>query len=242
MSQNDPTLSRRGLLRGAAALGTASALVGCGDDPPDTGPTPDATPLNDLLRAEYQLIANLTESIAVFAEAARTDTRSAVLQPLTTAWRDHHREHAAALAAQVVAARGTPVAESSVSFSMPQGYTRTVLNAMRLACNSERVAALAGTTNVRLLTTPQLRFLAGTILANNTQKFIAFYGLLLGLATTNPGMIIANGIGDLVLVPFVSSVSPAPTGSTSMGAAFTGNGLNSNNAMGMRAVPDFAYT
>lgn len=234
MSDHDPKLSRRGLLQGAAALGTVTALSGCGDDGGDTGPTADATPLNDMLRAEYQVVANLNESIAVFASMS-SNAQAAVLAGLTRAWQSQHREHAAALAAEVTAARGTPVPEAMVTFAMPAGYTRTLANAMRLACNSFKAAALAGTTAVRLLTIPRLRFLAGATLGNDTQHFIAFYSLLLGLAEVDGAAVVVNGVADLVLVPFVSNVTPAPTGTnpTTM-MPFTGRGL--------QGVMDFAYT
>ncbi len=237
MSDTDNTLSRRGVLQTAAALGATASLAGCGDDPPEaTGPTADFAPLNALLTAEYQAIATYSAAMPTLTTPPAGDPfirESILLASIAGAWQNHHREHAAALVAAVTATRGTPVVQSSVSFTLPVGFTGTVTNVLRLACNAEKAAAIAYNNAMRSLTTPGLRFLAGTIQGDETQHFAVLYALLRGLAVAGPNFV-AN-ISDVVRVSFVSTVLPAPSGSNpSNMMPWTGNGLQS--------IPDFTYT
>jgi len=67
-------------------------------------------------------------------------TFAPVLSMIAARWQSQHRDHAAQLAAAVTAAGRTPVAEGSVRFTPPAGFTRSISNVLRLACNTEKGA------------------------------------------------------------------------------------------------------
>ena len=139
-------LSRRALLGGAAVTGSALALQACGDDVGPVVPNPDIPPLNGLLAAEYGAIAAYTAGIPILEMPPTGDPLAAngpALGVIARAWQAQHREHAAQLAATVTAIGGTPVAESSITFTAPTGFTPNVRNVMVLACNAEKAVVFA---------------------------------------------------------------------------------------------------
>lgn len=104
--------------------------------------------LNTLLTAEYGAIKAYDAGAGVLSNPGASDPlASAAPTVLAVAvhFQSQHRDHANQLIAKINAAGGTPVAESSVTFTPPSGFTGTVLNVIRLATNAEKDAAVAYT-------------------------------------------------------------------------------------------------
>ena len=216
-------LSRRGLLGGFAATSTVT-LAACGDDPVPSGPNPDITPLNALLSAEYEAIKAYEAGAGVLRMPPTGDPQAAQSAPLLVIamnWQNHHRAHAVQLAAAITAIGGTPITEASVMFTLPTGFTPSVSNVLRLACNKERVAAVTYNRTVKALKSTNSRFLAGTIEGDETQHFIVLYALLKGIVTADAAGLITN-IAEVVPKPFVVQV---------------GTEMNS-----LQSVADFTFT
>lgn len=225
---NNDKLSRRHILQGATVLGASATLAACGDDEAPAGPNPDIVILNRLLSAEYTAIAAYTAGAMVLTSPPMGDPlaqQSLILRQIATRWQAQHREHAAVLVSAITAIGGTPVTEASVMFTPPSGFTGTVANVLRLAANLERGAALAYNDAVKSLSSAANRFLSSNIQGDETQHFIVLHSLLQQVAGAGPEII--SGINDVVPVPFVSTVTPAPMG---------GMGL------GLQSVTDFTYT
>jgi len=223
------SLSRRSLLGGLAVTGAAA--VGCGEDAP-TGPSADVPTLNALLTAEYQAIKAYEAGLAVLRAPPMGDPQAAFSAPLVVIagnWQNQHRDHARELAALIVTNRGTAVLESAVMFTAPQGFTPSVANVLKLACNAEKAAAVAYNGAVRALNSTNSRFLAGTIEGDETQHFIVLYTILKGIVAPDPAGLITN-IGEVVPRSFVSQVG-AGTGSAP--------GMDQR---GLQTVADFTYT
>ena len=174
---HDDKLARRSILGGAAALGAGAALAGCGGDEAPAGPGADSATLNALITAEYNAILAYDAGIQVLRNPPMGDPQAGVaiiLATIANNWKYHHEEHAAALvaAARLIAA---PTVERPTTFTPPAGFTATVANVLRLACNAERAAAIAYNNAVSTLTQGGNKFLAGSILGDETQHFIVLY-------------------------------------------------------------------
>ncbi len=215
-------LSRRALLGGAAVTGSALALEACGDDVGPVVPNPDIPPLNNLLAAEYGAIAAYTAGIPILEMPPVSDPLAAngpALGVIARAWQAQHREHAAQLAATVTAIGGTPVAESSITFTAPMGFTPSVRNVMVLACNAEKAASIAYNQAVKTMTSASSRYIAGNIEGAETQHFVILYTLLKQVVAPNPASLISM-INEIAPKGFVVSVGTATNGLSSI-ADFT---------------------
>lgn len=200
--KNHTDLSRRSFLGTAAA---SSLLVACGEDPP-AGPSADVMHLNPLLTAEYEAIKAYEQGLMILNSPPMGDPLTVLARDLAriaTRWQSQHRDHATALAATISANRGTPVAESSVMFSLPTPFPLSITNVLKLAFNKERQAAIAYNDAVKAMSGPGNRFLAGSIEGDETQHLIILRSILLGVA--NAGATIVTE--DMVPKSFVSTVS-----------------------------------
>ena len=215
-------LSRRSLLGGLAATSTV-VVAGCGDTPAAAGPNPDIPKLNALITAEYVAIKAYQAGLSVLAMPPPADpfaTQATILAAIAMNWQTQHRAHAAELDRVIRSIGGVPVAESSVMFAPPTGFTGTVANVLKLACNLERQAAVAYNSAVKDLSSTTTRFLAGTIEGDETQHFIVLYTLLKGVVMAN-GVALISNINEVVPQPFVAQV---------------GTAMNS-----LQSVPDYTY-
>lgn len=215
-------LSRRALLGGAAVTGSALALEACGDDVGPAVPNPDIPPLNNLLAAEYGAIAAYTAGIPILEMPPTGDPLAAngpALGVIARAWQAQHREHAAQLAATVTSIGGTPVAESSITFTAPMGFTPSVRNVMVLACNAEKAASIAYNQAVKTMSSASSRYIAGNIEGAETQHFVILYTLLKQVVAPNPASLISM-INEIAPKAFVASVGTATNGLSSI-ADFT---------------------
>jgi hypothetical protein len=124
------------------------------------------------------------------------------------------------LAAAITAIGGTPVTEASVMFTPPSTFSGTVSNVLKLACNTERAAAIAYNRAVKALTATGNRFLAGTIEGDETQHFVVLYALLTGVVSAVPTGLITN-IMEVVPKAFVARVNASDMNSLQSVADFT---------------------
>ena len=216
------SLSRRALLGGVAVTGSALALEACGDDAPPVTANPDIGPLNNLLAAEYGAIVAYSAGIPILEMPPVGDPLAAngpALSVIATAWRAQHREHAAQLVTAITAIGGTPVVESTITFTAPTGFTPTVRNVMVLACNAEKAAAIAYNQSVKTMSAASSRYIAGNIEGAETQHFVILYTLLKQVVAPNPAMLISM-INEIAPKAFVASVGTATNGLSSI-ADFT---------------------
>lgn len=216
------SLSRRALLGGVAVTGSALALEACGEDAPAVTPNPDIGPLNNLLAAEYGAIVAYNAGIPILEMPPVGDPLAAngpALSVIATAWRAQHREHAAQLVTAITAIGGTPVVESSITFTAPTGFTANVRNVMVLACNAEKAAAIAYNQSVKTMTSASSRYIAGNIEGAETQHFVILYTLLKQVVAPNPTMLITM-INEIAPKSFVASVGGMTNGLSSI-ADFT---------------------
>lgn len=221
MTTNE-NLSRRALLGGFAVTGSAIALEACGEDPGPAAPNPDIIPLNNLLAAEYGAIKAYEAGIPTLSNPPMGDPLAAsgpVLSVIAMNWQNHHREHAAQLRTAITAIGGTPVAESTVTFTAPTGFTPTVRNVMVLACNAERAAAVAYNAAVKNMNAASSRYLATNIEGTETQHFVILYTLLLQVVAPNTTALITM-TGEIVPKSFVANVGGMTNGLTAI-ADFT---------------------
>ncbi len=221
----EENVSRRHMLRGAAIVGVAAAVEACSDDATtntpgadggaDAGATAqDGVVLNALLTAEYQAIKAYDAGAAILMSPPVGDpqaTSAPVLLAVAARFQQQHRDHAAQIVTAVRAAGATPVTEASVTFTAPAGFTGTILNVLKLACNAEKAAAVAYNGAVRALGTTARRFLASTIEGDETQHFIVLYLLLKGSVTPNAANLV-GGIDLIVPKAFVSNIESTTNG------------------------------
>ncbi len=221
----EENVSRRNMLRGAAIVGVAAAVEACSDDATtqtpgtdggaDAGTTAeDGVVLNALLTAEYQAIKAYDAGAAILMAPPVGDPQAAsapVLLAVAARFQQQHRDHAAQIVTAVRAAGATPVTEASVTFTAPAGFTATILNVLKLACNAEKGAAVAYNGAVRALSTTARRFLATTIEGDETQHFIVLYLLLKGSVTPNAANLV-GGIDLIVPKAFVSNIESTTNG------------------------------
>ncbi len=215
-------LTRRGLLGTLAATSTVT-LAACGDDAVPAGPNPDIIPLNNLLTKEYEAIKAYAAALPTLNMPPTGDPQAAngpALSVIATSWQGHHRAHATQLAAAITAIGGTPVTEASVMFTPPSTFSGTVSNVLKLACNTERAAAIAYNRAVKALSSTGNRFLAGTIEGDETQHFVVLYALLTGVVSAVPTGLITN-IMEVVPKAFVARVNASDMNSLQSVADFT---------------------
>lgn len=187
----------------------------------DAGPSPatiEAGRLNALLGVEYTLIAAYAVVIPILMQPPTGDPLQAngpALSVIATSWQEHHRAHARELVSAVTALGATPVAESSVTFTAPTGFTATVRNAMVLLCNAEKGAAVAYNQAVAVMTTADARYLATIIEGAEAQHFVVLYTLLKQVVAPNATMLITM-INEIAPKAFVNSVGSMPNGLSSI--------------------------
>ncbi|MFO0646757.1 MAG: ferritin-like domain-containing protein [Polyangiales bacterium] len=219
-------LSRRETLSGGAALlaGVGAALaVSAVTRDAEAQSAADVMVLNALLRAEYEAQQAYDSAIGYFGSPAMDDparSLGAAAGLVATHYRSQHLDHGMRLARLITSLQGTPISQSSVIFTPPtaMGFTRTVQNYLRLACNAEKAAAIAYTNALKSLTNVTAAELAAAIGGVETQHFIVIYLLLKNVAT--PGMAAATMASELSPRSFV-----AITGETT----------------DLSSVPDFAF-
>lgn len=145
----------------------------------------DIAALNALLSAEWAAIDAYSQGAAVLAAPANNDPlRDAAPTVLAVAahFRQQHRDHAAQLAARITAAGGTPVAEPAAgSYQLPNGFTATVLNVIRLATNEEKNAAVAYCDVLNQVSSETFAELIASIGGVETQHFIVLSLLAQGV-------------------------------------------------------------
>ena len=185
----------------------------------DTG---DATLLNALLSAEWAAIAAYTAGGQYLAAPSNSDPMASSA-PTVLAVAQHfaqqHQDHATQLSAAVTAAGGTPVAQSSVTFTPPQGWTASVLNVLKLAANAEKAASIAYTDTLKQISAATAAQLIASIGGDETQHFTILSLIILGVAApTADTLSMATDV-----VPRSFTASPA------------------TGAPGLETVPDFTY-
>ena len=185
----------------------------------DTG---DATLLNALLSAEWAAIAAYTAGAQYLASPSQSDPMASSA-PTVLAVAQHfaqqHQDHATQLSAAVTAAGGTPVAQSSVTFTPPQGWTASVLNVLKLAANAEKAASIAYTETLKQISAATAAQLVASIGGDETQHFTILSLIILGIAApTADTLSMATDV-----VPRSFTASPAA------------------GVEGLETVPDFTY-
>lgn len=182
----------------------------------------DIPTLNALLSAEYNAIQAYTAGAGVLSAPPSGDPLAAAAPTVLAVavhFQSQHRDHANALAAVITAAGGTPVAESSVMFTPPSGFTGTVTNVIKLAANAEKAASIAYAEVQKTLTTQMNAALVAAIGANETQHFTVLSLLAEGQITaTAATMAMAT---DVVPVAFVTA---------------------QNSESGLESIPDFTFS
>lgn len=184
-------LSRRETLSGGAALlaGVGAALaVSAVTRDAEAQSAADVMTLNALLRSEYEAQQAYDSAIGYFGSPASDDpARSMAPAALLVAmhYRSQHADHGTRLASLITSLQGTPISQSSVIFTPPtsMGFTRTVMNYLRLACNAEKSAAISYTNALKSLSNLTAAEMAAAIGGVETQHFIVIYLLLKGVAT-----------------------------------------------------------
>jgi Ferritin-like domain len=214
---------RKALFRGAtlvAGAGLAFATIleptrALADDS-------DASLLNALLAAEWSAIAAYTAGAGYLAAPAGTDPMvSAAPTVLAVAkhFLSQHQDHATQLGLAVTSAGGTPVAQASVTFTVPTGWTASVLNVLKLAANAEKAAAVAYTETLKQVSAATASQLVAAIGGVETQHFTILSLLVLGIAA--PTAATLSMASDVV--PRSFTASPAA------------------GVAGLETVPDFTY-
>jgi hypothetical protein len=167
----------------------------------------DISILNGMVATEYGLVdayaAGATILGAPAADDPLTDLAPVLLAAALT-FHDHHVAHADALRTAIVALGGTPLAPSSVEFVAPTGFTATVANVLKLACNAERAAAISYVMALGHLSTATNRALVASIEGDETQHFMVHYAVLNGLVDPGPNLN-ALTAGQLVPTAFVAA-------------------------------------
>jgi bacterioferritin (cytochrome b1) len=232
MNNNNVQVSRRDVIRWSALASSTVLVAACAGSSSNSDSHPNdagdanaaAIPLlNALLTAEWGAIAAYAAGAGILAAPPAGDALAAsapVYLAVATHFKSQHFAHATALVSAIDGLDGTPVKQSSVTFAAPSGFTGTVTNVLKLAANAEKAAAVAYNATVpQLPVTDELRFLAGSILGDETQHFVFLYALLQGLAVAGPNV-------------STDSAQIAPTDFTS----------TVGSDVGLQSVADFTYT
>ncbi len=237
-------ITRRGLLR-AGVIATPVIVLGCGDDSgimTDAGrldggrsdgggsadggvdagtQAPDVVSLNALLAAEYAAVKAYDAGAAILMAPPSGDPFASLAPTaleVAARFQSQHRDHADVLANAIASGRGTPVDETSVTFTPPTGFSASVLNVLKLACNAEKAASIAYNQTVAALVEPANRVMASSIEGDETQHFIVLYALLRGVAAPGPNIAMVD---QVVPTSFVTSVMSEPGLDTVAPLAFT---------------------
>jgi hypothetical protein len=220
----DQDLSRREALRGGAAaalvgVGTALTLIAEGHDAHAQN-MGDVNALNNLLRQEYQLQQAYDLATGYLMMPAMDDPQRLVgtaAATLTRHFRAQHADHAMRLTNLIRNFQGTPASESMEVFTPPSGFSRTVANFLRLACNREKAAAVAYTEALKTLSNATAAELVAGIAGVQTQRFIVLY-LLLKQAIV-PGMMFSEERVRQLFSATVVSAEGVPDASSFRGIA-----------------------
>jgi hypothetical protein len=210
--------SRRDLIRWSAFASTTAVVAACSSasTPANVAGANDAgnansaalTLLNALLSAEWAAVAAYGAGAGILSAPPSGDPLAAsapVFLAVATHFQSQHTAHATALSTAIQTLGGTPVPQSSVKFTAPAGFTGTVTNVLKLAANAEKAAAVAYNATVpQLPITNDLRFLAGSILGDETQHFVLLYSLLQGVAAAGPN--VTSGANQIAPTDFTSTV------------------------------------
>lgn len=175
----------------------------------------DIAPLNALLAAEYQAVAAYEGGKGLITQAAETDPLaplSETILEIASSIQEHHRKHAAALREALAQLGGVPVSESEATegLAFPELLLEspTIDNVLRFAAGAERAAAIAYNQVVGQLEASTYRYLAGSILGDETEHFIVLAALILGLAGPGPELD-SSTAGGLIPTAFISEVDGA---------------------------------
>jgi bacterioferritin (cytochrome b1) len=174
----------------------------------------DVKVLNALLSAEYNAIAAYTAAAPLVQGAATTDPLYALrgtIVAVATNIMDQHELHAAALSDAITGLGGTPVAQTSVTFSPPAGLLAnpTITNILKFATGAERAAAVAYNKAIEGLEAANHRYLASAIEGDESQHFIILAALVLGLADPGANLSEARAT-ELPPKAFVRTVGTQP--------------------------------
>lgn len=220
----DQDLSRREALRGGAAAtlvgaGAALALMTKGRDA-HAQSAGDVNALNALLRLEYEAQQAYDLANGYLATPSADDPQRVVgmaAVAMTQRFRAQHGDHATRLTSLVRNFQGMPLSESTVVFTPPtaMGFTRTVANFLRLACNRERTAAVAYVDALKTLSNATAAELVAGIAGVHTQRFIVLY-LLLKQAIVPGTMFSESSVGQLFSASLISAEG-APDAATLRG-------------------------
>lgn len=213
-NRNRVALSRREILVGsgvvaAVAVGGFSVRVAeaQSESPRDVGM------LNGLLVSEYNAIEAYEAGIGILLSPASSDPLASIA-PTAVAVAEHfsgqHRDHAAQLATMIRNAGGTPVTYDDANFTVPPGFTPSVLNVLRLASNAEKHAAVLYIRSLGSVTSRLAAQLLASIGGDETQHFIVLSLLAQGIvAPTANTLALAN---DVVPQSFVVQTASVTTG------------------------------
>lgn len=182
----------------------------------------DAALLNALLSAEWAAIAAYSAGGAYLTSPSTSDPMASAA-PTVLAVAQHfstqHSDHATQLSAAVTAAGGTPVAQSSVTFTPPAGFTASVLNVLKLASNAEKAASVAYAQTLKQVSAATASQLVASIGGVETQHYTILSLIVLGIAApTSTTLSMATNV-----VPRSFTASPA------------------SGVPGLETVPDFTY-
>lgn len=203
--------SRRDLLVGGAAVAAGLAVAtAAGNAEAQTG---DVATLNALLTAEYQAIAAYNVGIGVLSSPPTGDPAASAgpaAAAIATHFKSQHQDHATKLAALITSLQGTPVAQATVLFTAPMGFSATVTNVLKLATNLEKGAAIAYINALKTISAQTNAQVIAAIGGTETQHFIVLYLVASGLVA--PGMGAAMMANDIVPESFVTAVGAGTTG------------------------------
>lgn len=182
----------------------------------------DTMILNALLSAEYQAVKAYDAGASILMSPPGGDplaSAAATVLAVAAHFQAQHRDHADALAGQIVLAGGVPVAEESVIFTPPEGFSASVLNVIRLAANAEKAAAVAYADTLKTVSSQMVARLLASIGGVESEHYIILSLLAQGvIAPTEATMAMAT---QLVPTAFVTA---------------------QNGELGLGSVPDFNFS
>jgi hypothetical protein len=201
-----------GAVLASGGLGLATTLAPA-DARAQSETAHDVTLLNGLLATEYYAIQAYEMGADVLNDAPASDPLVAIA-PVALAVAAHfqgqHRDHATQLAAQLRAAGATPVTYGEVITELPPGFTPSVGNALRLAANGEKHAALLYAHALRTMNSQLAAELVASIGGVETQHFVVLSMLAQGIAIpTAMTRALAN---DVVPQSFIVQTASGTTG------------------------------
>ena len=214
-------LSRRDALLGGVALSAVALATTLRPREANAQPMQDVMTLNALLTAEYQAVKAYDAGAMILMAPPMGDplaTAAPTVLAVAANFRQQHRDHAARLAQVITGMNGTPVAEASVMFTAPMGFTASVTNVIKLGANAEKAAAVAYAEALKVVSSQTAAEVVAAIGGVETQHFIVLHLLLKGVATPGPAA-----------MTMITEVSPRPV------VAIEGE------AADLSTVPDFTY-